>query len=878
MSRTSAHLLASASALIVAAIASPALAQDVPGETEASAAGEATPQEQIIVTGTRRTDRTVADSPVPIDVIGGEQLTDNGFTDTNRILNQLVPSFNFPQPAITDGTDAVRPATLRGLAPDQTLVLVNGKRRHTSALLNLNGSVGRGSAAVDINTIPPIAIERIEVLRDGAASQYGSDAIAGVINIQLRKRVGNTAQVTYGKYITTMDDVLEQGGPVTGTNGQPVLDTTAGAGDVYQLTDNGRERRRRDGGTLTLATALGLPVGPGGYLNVALQFQDKNPTDRSGADPRRQYPLVGGLADPREQTIDRYTHRYGDPATTDYIAFLNAGYELSPGAELYTFASYNRRDSESAGFYRRANDTRNRNYSASTTAFVPFYADGFLPLITGDIEDIAAAAGVRGTFGDEWNYDASVVYGTNRFNFGVENSFNVSFGNASQRKFDAGSLRFGQTTANLDLQKTFDFGIGSGVSVAFGAEYRNENFRIVAGDFQSYAGGPFAPSPIFAPAGAQVFPGFRPANEVDASRNSKAVYLELETDLSDAFTIQLAGRYEDFSDFGDTINGKAAARFEPIDGIALRGSISTGFRAPSLQQQFYATTSTNNVNGTLVDILTVPVNNPVAVVLGSKPLKPEKSVNWSAGATFSLIPGLNITADYYNIDIDDRIVVTEILQDPTTTPATPRCFGPVTSILCANGFNNVSSARFFVNGIDTRTRGYEIVGTYRVPDMGLGNLSLTAGFSNNKTKITDAAVLPTLPGLTLFGRQESLRLTRGQPRTKLNVGLDWSSGIFGFTARANRFGEVLIPGVDAARDQELSKQWVTDAEVRAKIADRLELAVGANNLFDSYPDRVRFGLDGGQNYGLNGYFIPYSQFSPSGFNGRFLYGRVSFDF
>ncbi|TCJ39832.1 TonB-dependent siderophore receptor [Parafrankia sp. BMG5.11] len=868
MSRQSSRLLASASALIVASVALPVAAQDVPNETAASAAGEATPQEQIIVTGTRRTDRTVADSPVPIDVIGGDQLTDNGYTDTNRILNQLVPSFNFPQPAITDGTDAVRPATLRGLAPDQTLVLVNGKRRHTSALLNLNGSVGRGSAAVDLNTIPPIAIERIEVLRDGASSQYGSDAIAGVINVQLRKREGNRAQVTYGKYITTMDDVLQQGGPVLGANGQPVLDTTAGAGGVYQLTDTGRERKRRDGGTLTLATALGLPVGPGGYLNVALQYQDKNPTNRSGADPRQQYPsLAGGLADPREQTIDRYTHRYGDPQTTDFTAFINAGYELSPAAEFYTFASYNRRDSESAGFYRRANDARNRNFSASTTAFVPYYADGFLPLITGDIEDIAAAAGIRGTFGDEWNYDASVVYGTNRFQFGVENSFNVSFGEASQRKFDAGSLRFGQTTANLDLQRTFDFGIGSGVSVAFGAEYRDENFRIVAGDFQSYAGGPFAPAPLFAPAGAQVFPGFRPANEVDASRNSKAAYLELETDLSDALTIQLAGRYENFSDFGDTINGKAAARFEPIDGIALRGSISTGFRAPSLQQQFYATTSTNNVNGVLVDILTVPVNNPVAVVLGSQPLQPEKSLNWSGGATFSLIPGFNITADYYNIDIDDRIVVTEILQGAA-----------VVSLLQQNGFNNVSSARFFVNGIDTRTRGYEIVGTYRVPDMGLGNLSLTAGFSHNKTKITDAAVLPTLPGLTLFGRQESLRLTRGQPRTKLNVGFDWDSGIFGFTARANRFGEVLIPGADAARDQVLSKQWVTDAELRAKVMDRLELAVGANNLFDSYPDRVRFGLDGGQNYGLNGYFIPFSQFSPSGFNGRFVYGRVSLDF
>ncbi|MBL8656587.1 MAG: TonB-dependent receptor [Altererythrobacter sp.] len=854
---------------IAAASALPAQAQSA-DEAPASVEGEAAPQDQIIVTGTRRSDRTVADSPVPIDVIGGDVLNNSGYTETNKVLNQLVPSFNFPQPSITDGTDALRPATLRGLAPDQTLVLVNGKRRHTSALLNLNGSVGRGSAAVDLNTIPPIAIERIEVLRDGASSQYGSDAIAGVINVRLRRSEGGRVQATYGKYVTSVDGVLQQSGPVVGTNGQPVADANAGATGVYQLTDNGQEVRRRDGETLTLAANMGLPVGSGGYVNLTAQYQDRNPTNRGGADPRQQYPsLTGGLADPRELTIDRFTHRYGDAATVDYTLFLNAGYELSPGAELYTFASYGIRDGQSAGFYRRANDARNRDYTGSTpavaTPFAPFYANGFLPLINSRIEDIAAAAGVRGEVGNGWNYDLSVVYGTNRFGFGVENSFNVSFGQASQRKFDAGSLRFGQTTANLDIQRTFDVGFGDGLSVAFGGEYRNENFRIVAGDFQSYAGGPFIPNG--APAGAQVFPGFRPANQVDASRNSKAAYLELESKLFDMLTLQFAGRYEDFSDFGDTLNGKVAARLEPIDGLALRGSLSTGFKAPSLHQQYYATTSTNNVNGTLLEILTVPVSDPIAVALGSQPLQPEKSRNWSVGATFSMVPGLSITADYYNIDIDDRIVVTETLQGAA-----------VVALLQNAGFNNVTSARFFINGIDTRTKGYEIVGTYRVPDFGFGRVSLTAGYSRNETDITDRAALPTLPGLTLFGRQESLRITDGQPRTKINLGLDVDYEPFGLTLRGNRYGEVLIPGVDAARDQVLGQQWVADIELRGRVAERLELAVGANNVFDSYPDRVRRGIDGGQNYGLNGYFIPFSQFSPAGFNGRFLYGRVSLDF
>ncbi|MGX7896385.1 TonB-dependent receptor plug domain-containing protein [Tsuneonella sp. HG222] len=870
--------LASAATAIVASVAfsQPAFAQDGV-ESEASVEGEEIPQNQIIVTGTRRSDRTVADSPVPIDVIGGEALTDSGYTEVNKLLNQLVPSFNFPQPSLTDGTDALRPATLRGLAPDQTLVLVNGKRRHTSALLNMNGSVGRGSAAVDLNTIPPLAIERIEVLRDGASSQYGSDAIAGVINVQLRKSTGARAQATYGKYITTMDDVLQQGAPLYGANGQPTLDTTAGAGGVY-LLEGGPERKRRDGATLTLATNFGVGLGQDGYLNLTAQYQDRDFTDRSAADPRQQYPNIAtNTADPREKTFDRFNHRFGDPKTKDFNFFMNWGYDLSPSMELYGFGSYGLREGNSAGFYRRANDARNRNFSASTTTFVPYFADGFLPLITSEIEDFALAGGLRGDLGS-WNFDLSAVTGSNAFQFGVIDTFNVSFGNASQNSFDAGKLVAKQTTVNFDLQRDLEIGIGTGTSFALGAEYRDENFQIQSGDLQSYAGGLFAGAPFFGAAGAQVFPGFRPANETDASRDSWAVYSEIETDFADMLTLQLAGRYEKFSDFGDTLNGKAAARFEPVDGIALRGSISTGFRAPSLHQQYYSTTSTNNVNGTLVDILTVPVNDPVAVALGSKPLKAEESLNWSGGLTFSMIPGLNITADYYNIQIDDRIVVTETLQDPTTTPATPRCFGPVTKLLCAAGFNNVTSARFFINGIDTKTKGLEVVANYRVPDFGAGRFNLTAGYNWNKTSITSVAVLPTLPGLTLFGRQESLRLTEGQPRNKVNFGLDWDSGIFGLTARANRYGSVLIPGVDAARDQRLSPQWVADLEVRAQVLEAMELAVGANNVLDSYPDRVLYGVVNGQNYGLNGYFLPYSAFSPAGFNGRYVYGRVSVDF
>ncbi|WP_228242091.1 TonB-dependent siderophore receptor [Porphyrobacter sp. GA68] len=875
-------LLAAGAATLALAITLPQAAaaqeSDLVPPGSPSAAGEAAPQDQIVVTGTRRQDRTVADSPVPIDVIGGEALAQSGFTDTNRLLRDLVPSFNFPQPSITDGTDSVRPANLRGLGPDQTLVLVNGKRRHTSALLNINGSVGRGSAAVDLNTIPPIAIERIEVLRDGAASQYGSDAIAGVINVQLRRAEGGKAQVTYGRYETTLRGVPEVDGLVL-AGGQPVVNTAAGGtgnNTAYQLNVTG-DRQRSDGETITLATNFGLPVGPGGYLNLTAQFQDREDTNRSGPDPRRQYPLIGTAVDPREVGFDRFNHRYGDPEVSDFNFFVNAGYELTPAAELYLFGSYGLRDSESAGFYRRANDARNRDFSASTTAFVPFYPDGFLPLIVTEIRDRAIAGGIRGDVAG-WNYDLSAVYGANTLNFNVENSFNTSFGQASQRRFDAGTLKFGQTTVNLDIQRTFDLGIGDGLSIAFGAEYRDENYKIEAGDPQSYLSGPFAANG--APAGAQVFPGFRPANEVDASRDSKAAYLELESVFFDMLTVQLAGRYEDFSDFGDTANGKVALRLAPIEGLAVRGSASTGFRAPSLQQQFYATSSTNNVNGVLLEIGTFAVSDPVAVTLGSAPLDAEKSTNLSAGVTFSMIPGLNITADYYRIDIDDRIVITENLQGPLVRAA-----------LQAAGFNDITSARFFINGIDTRTEGFEVVGTYRLPGFGLGDFSLTASYARTNTDIRSRAQFlddaQRNLGLDLFGRQESLRLTDGQPRDKINLGVDWDYGIFGITARANRYGRVLVPGAEtnrqiaggqAATDQTLAPQWVTDLEVRARPFNALEIAVGANNLFDTYPDPVFAGIIGGTNFGQNGLFLPYSNFSPAGFNGRFLYGRVSVEF
>jgi iron complex outermembrane receptor protein len=868
MTRTAAALLLSTISAFAAA--TPALAQDAP---PAAAPQADDPNATIVVTGTRRTDRTLADSPVPVDVISNQALTETGYTETNRILNQLVPSFNFPQPSLTDGTDSLRPATLRGLAPDQVLVLVNGKRRHTSSLINLNGSVGRGSVSVDLNTIPPLAIERIEVLRDGASSLYGSDAIAGVINIQLRRSVGGRAQITYGRYITDMADVPQVTGVATGANGLPVVLTPGGTtNDILQLTTNGRDRHVEDGTTWTIAANIGVPVGDNGYLNFTAEVKDRDPTNRTAADPRRQYVTVG---DPRELTIDRYTHRYGDGRSQDMNFFFNAGEDLGGDWEWYAFGSYGIRDGNGAGFYRRANDVRNRDWAASTTTFIPIYPNGFLPLIVSTIQDASAATGVRGVVAG-WHTDLSVVYGTNRLDYNVENSVNTSLGGAnSQRRFEAGGLRFGQTVVNFDAQRTIPVGFLHELSIAAGAEFRNENFRIVQGDVQSWINGPFSAAPFNAAGGAQVFPGFRPNNEVDESRNSFAAYLELDADITERLTLQIAGRFEHYSDFGSTVNGKIAGRFEPIDGVAVRGSVSTGFRAPSLHQQFFTATSTNNVGGVLIEVGTFPVSDPVSVALGAQPLDPEKSVNMSAGVALTPVRGLSLTADVYQIDINDRIVLTENLQGAA-----------VVALLQGAGINNITSARFFVNGIDTRTRGIDIVGSYRLPDMGMGRLTLTAGYNYNKTRITDRAVLPTLTGLTLFARPESLRLTNGQPRSKINLGLDWAWGPAGLTLRTNRYGSVLIPGTEtnialpigaSPTDITLSPKWITDAEIRVRPFGQrhgVEFAVGANNIFDVYPDR----LPAGGIFGNNNFFLPYSSFSPFGFNGRFVYGRISFDF
>ena len=646
-----------------------------------------------------------AEKAVPVDVLTHDQIAASGFTETAQVIESLAPSFNFTRPSITDGTDTVRPATLRGLGPDQVLVLVNGKRRHQSALVHLNGSIGRGSTGVDLNAIPVSAIDHIEVLRDGAAAQYGSDAIAGVINLVLKGGVSRPA--------VTSNFGLSKGS-FAGNNCTP----------NGQSCTEGSDIPFADGGLADLGGSWGIGVGKGS-VTVASEYRHHNRTNRASFDPRDQ--IVAG--DAGNNAVAEPNHRWGDPDTRDLMTFANANLPLnaSETRSIYAFGGYSRRTANSAGFYRRALDARN---------WPQIYPLGFLPTIQPTVLDISGTGGVRGLAGG-WTYDLSAGYGHNSFAFAIGDTLNVSLGPSqppNKTTFDAGTLILNQFVGNADISRRIRTrGFAAPLNVAFGAEVRRENYQIQAGEPDSYRDGG-VPNQAGGPAaiGAQVFPGFRPSNAVNESRASAAGYVDVEGDPSTWLRIGAAGRAERYSDFGGTIDGKLSARLQPDRRLVVRGSVSTGFRAPSLAQSFFSSTATNFLNlgqGLVpVEALTLPVASPAAQVLGAAPLRPESSRNASAGVVITPIGDLEVAVDYYHIAIDDRIVLSG-----NFTAA------PVAELLAPFGAN---SARFFTNAIDTRTRGVDATATYRVSSIASGDLELRAGYNNTRTKIVGTIATP----------------------------------------------------------------------------------------------------------------------------------------
>jgi iron complex outermembrane receptor protein len=812
---TRAVLLAFSSAGALLACPLAASAQQTPAQE-----AEATNVDEVIVTGTRVAGRTRLDTIAPVDVITTETLERQGTTELAQALSNLAPSVSFSRPSITDGTDTVRPATLRGLAPDQTLVLLNGIRRHTSALVNVNGSIGRGSAAVDLNAIPSIAIDRVEVLREGASAQYGSDAIAGVINLRLREaRSGGGASFTYGQYFTQF------------------------------ATARLPARSEEDGQTFTAAGWQGLPLGDEGFLTVSAEYRDRNPTSRGDLDPR--------LA-PRPARI---TSRYGDPETTDATLYLNAGVPLSNGFELYGFTGYQRRDAESAATPRTWNNPNNDP---------AVYPDGFLPIIAPTVDDFTAAGGVRGEIAG-FDMDINLVYGRNEVAYRVENSLNGSLVPNSPTSFDAGGLAYDQFVLGLDFVRRYEIGLFEPLNVAFGAEARREHYEIFAGELASYE---FVPGRPGTGAGSQGFIGFRPSNEVDEDRNSYGLYLDVDAQITDRFNLNGAVRFEDFSDFGNTTTGKIAGRYDFTDSFAVRGAVSTGFRAPALQQSYFTATAINFIViggvSTPVEVTTFPATDPIAQSLGARPLEPEESTNYSLGLVFHSGP-FELTVDAYKIEITDRIVLSEnLLGAPTGTPTAVAIY----NLLNPPGSGgSVGGGRFFINGVDTTTEGVDIVGRYRHDYSDTGRVDFTLAANLNSTDVTRVPAIPSgvpIPNPpVLFNRINVLTFEEGTPKEKIVFSADLSDGAVGASLKLHSYSDVLHPfsNTDPAFDVHTGDKLLLDFEGRYQFNERVQLAIGVNNATDQYPDATAASIN------TNG-ALAFSGYSPFGFNGRFVYARL----
>lgn len=691
-------------ALAAAAAALPAAAQTT----------ESVTLQQVVVTGTRRVDRTLAQSESPVDVISAADLQRAGTTELAAALAQLLPSLNFPRPSLTDASDAVRPAQLRGLSPDQTLVLVDGKRRHTGAVVNINGTQGRGSAPVDLNAIPISAIERVEVLRDGAAAQYGSDAIAGVINIVLKKGA--------------------KGGSLTGEVGG---------------TDRG------DGQRGQLDASLGLDLGSG-WLRLAAETGHQQRTNRAGVDTR------DAATEPRKGQVN---NRLGDPDSTKKSLLANGQLDLAGGVQLYGNASVNQRDTTSAAFWR----TR---ATATVNGVASLYPEGFLPLEDSRTRDLGLVLGLRGQTAG-WQWDVSLNHGENRFDIAVDNTANYSLGAASPRHFDAGGLRNQQTLLNADASRELDWGLANPVVLTAGAEVRQERYEVVAGEPNSYSGG-----------GSSGFPGFRPSDAGSHSRHDVAVYADVESQLTQDFSATAALRAEHYSDFGSATAAKLSGRYVVSPAIALRGTLSTGFRAPSLAQQFFATTSTNLINGALVEAGTFTVTSAAAQALGAVPLKAEKSRNVSVGLQLSPTRDWQTTLDVYQIDIDHRILLSANLSLPTA----------LKSQLAAQGLN-VSTGRYFTNALDTRTRGADLVSTLRQDWGAAGRSDFTLAYSYNHNtvrRLADNPAVLTANNLLLIDRVTLARATVSAPDDKLLLAAEHRWGPWGLRAAATRLSLIHI--------------------------------------------------------------------------------------
>jgi iron complex outermembrane receptor protein len=799
--------------------------------------------EDVVVVGSRGASRSALQSAVPVDALPvGELSTQAPQTDLNQLLNYAAPSFQVNRQSSSDATEFVDPATLRSLPPDQLLVLVNGKRRHKSSLVNTLSTVGRGAAGTDLNAIPSAAIDQVEILRNGASAQYGSDAVAGVLNLKLKEATNQlSADVTTGI-------------------------RNAGDGEVVKLSAN-----------------YGFELGEDGFVNVTGMFRDRGRTNRADGnqlilfdqDPVPPFAFSYPLADNADQlrrfdqqqlsqrglTRSDFEFRVGQSAIQQGAVFLNSEVGLSGGGTFYAFGGLSYKNGIGAPFRRLP-------FSTSAMPYLPsnedpnLYRNGFQPEMNSDVIDQALTLGVRGEVSG-WTVDLSNTFGRNSLDYQMDNTANASLLEATPTSIYAGKHAFSQNTANLDVSRFFD-GALEGVNVAFGGAYRIDHYQIFAGEEASYRdygrvqlvedGQVVVRDTLGKDPGSQGFVGFRPESEVDRTRSNVAAYVDTEANLTEQLLVTAAGRYENYSDFGGTLNGRLAARYSFFgERLNLRGSVSNGFRAPSLHQLYFSEVRTDiNDAGELVNIGTFNNDSEVARALGIPELEEERSQNVTVGVTASPVENLSLTVDAYQINVDDRIVLTGTFSEPQ-------------GLLQEVGAEN---AQLFANAVDTETQGVDVVATYRLRT-GVGDVELSASGNYNDTEIERLEVPPALQGQedTFFGRQQRGFLTESNPQTKLNLTADYSTGPVSLLLRTVRFGEFTREGF--AGTQVHSPEWVLDATVSVDVAESTTLSVGANNLLNNYPDEQIFG---------NSYFGVFD-YAPvqQGFNGAFYFARVSVD-
>ena len=883
--------------------------------------------QDVVILGSRNTARTVTESAVPIDVISMKDIASQGpQVNLNQILNMVAPSFTSNTTTVADGTDHIDPAQLRGLGPDQVLVLVNGKRRHTSSLVNINGSPGRGSVGTDLNAIPAFAIERIEVLRDGASAQYGSDAIAGVININVKKATNKLDVAIFGGSNFSKNANDHRGGN-DGNNAQIDLNygTSLGKeksfinatasfqlrGQTSRAKDatgtlfnafNAVEQRATEAGTninalwgnigntpnsAQILTAIHTYAPQVGYFTAAQQSSILAANTISAMQSALNFDATDGELAYRKLDRSNFNMKVGQSSLESAQFFLNGAYPINENLELYAFGGTSHRTGQAEGFYRRPNQSR---------AYTALYPNGFLPEIHSTINDISAAAGLRGKLFKTWNFDLSNTFGKNSFDYNIENTVNATLRENSPTEFDAGGLAFSQNTTNFDLTRKFDK-----LNVAFGSEYRHENYQIIAGVPDSYnqydingnvaSGLPsennLLPTDFYGatrPGGAQVFPGFRPANAIDNGRNSIALYTDLEYDVTDKWLLNGALRFENYSDFGNTINYKLATRYKLTDNINLRGAVSTGFRAPSLHQIYFNSTSTLFTNGVPSEVGTFSNDSQVAKLLGIPQLKQEESQSASVGFTAKIPEAkITLTADAYIVRIDDRVVLTD--QFVANTPQLVTLFNQA----------GANKAGFFANAIDTESKGIDIVISHKA-NVGNGltlKTDLSGTFSSTKRvgSIHASKILEDAGQINSYYSESSrVYLQEAVPRVKANLTNSITVKKFDFFLRNVYFGQVTDPNTaDANGDGVVNTAvvngktvavehpvWgakvITDLSVGYNFMKNAKIVVGANNIFDVYPDENLEALKSSNQFT---YSRNVSQF---GQNGRFLFARVSFSF